>query len=187
MEEGCAVNNNQDVLFSLLNRSDRHHCRPGERPVCPPSGPQQRSLFCKTHAVGTKCAHDCSPHGNDVAPLRPKPLRLNDFSRQQVLVLLTLALGNFLSFCSMSILAPFFPKEVTHQFDVMLMKYNIRAVFVELNPQHPHDLPLQPFNVYVYLSKAKRVNCGLFNECWPFNSPATYREVDHLLYCLSKY
>lgn len=120
-------NNNQNGLMAVIeSKNDRltHFCRPGETLVRAPSdlrAPQQRQLFCKTHAVKTKCvlkscsdSHNCHPQDDDVQPAKHKALNLKDLSRQQVLVLLVLALGNFLSFCSMAILAPFFPKEVRY-------------------------------------------------------------------------
>ncbi|XP_046676246.1 MFS-type transporter SLC18B1-like isoform X2 [Homalodisca vitripennis] len=123
-EDGHTMNNNRDTsLVALIESSERltHFCRPGERSVrspSDPSGPQQRQLFCRTHSVSTRCVlkpcpetHHCQSQDDDVAPVKSKRLKLSDCSRRQVLVLLVLALGNFLSFCSMSILAPFFPKE----------------------------------------------------------------------------
>uniref|UniRef100_A0A1B6LS52 Major facilitator superfamily (MFS) profile domain-containing protein n=1 Tax=Graphocephala atropunctata TaxID=36148 RepID=A0A1B6LS52_9HEMI len=125
VEEGHAMNNNMGgtLLTGVIETSDRltHFCRPGERSVRSPAdplGPQQRQLFCRTHSVSTKCvlkpchdSHVCQSQDEEVAPIKTKRLKLSDCSRQQVFVLLVLALGNFLSFCSMSILAPFFPKE----------------------------------------------------------------------------
>lgn len=134
VEEGARNNNTSDraqddlLVIAIVDSSSNNHlthfCRPGERSIRSPTdlaGPPQRQLFCKTHSVKTKCVlkpttdhHICqSPDDEDEhEPAKPKPLKFNEFSKQQVLVLLTLALGNFLSFCSMSILAPFFPKEV---------------------------------------------------------------------------
>ncbi|KAL1124503.1 hypothetical protein AAG570_001129, partial [Ranatra chinensis] len=42
---------------------------------------------------------------------RPKPSVLCKFTRHQILALLTLLLAEFISFCSMSVMAPFFPRE----------------------------------------------------------------------------
>ena len=42
----------------------------------------------------------------------PEPGPVRHFSRTQKLALTSLALVDFISFCSMSIMAPFFPKEV---------------------------------------------------------------------------
>lgn len=44
----------------------------------------------------------------------PEPGPVRHFTRTQKLALTALALVDFISFCSMSIMAPFFPKEVCH-------------------------------------------------------------------------
>lgn len=41
----------------------------------------------------------------------PKPSVLCKFTKEQIFVLFTLSLAEFISFCSMSVMAPFFPKE----------------------------------------------------------------------------
>lgn len=41
----------------------------------------------------------------------PQPSVIKKFTRTQKLTLISLALVDFMSFCSMSIMAPFFPKE----------------------------------------------------------------------------
>lgn len=46
--------------------------------------------------------------------LLPKASGLSQFDRRQKLVFLSLALVDFISFCSMSIMAPFFPREVNY-------------------------------------------------------------------------
>ncbi|KAG8228760.1 hypothetical protein J437_LFUL008201 [Ladona fulva] len=43
--------------------------------------------------------------------LRPNPRELKNFTRSQRLTLLGLAIVDFVTFCSMSVMAPFFPKE----------------------------------------------------------------------------
>lgn len=45
----------------------------------------------------------------------PQPAAIRQFSRTQKLTLLSLALVDFMSFCSMSIMAPFFPKEAAEK------------------------------------------------------------------------
>lgn len=47
------------------------------------------------------------------APPQPSQLRL--FTRKQKLTLTSLALVDFMSFCSMSIMAPFFPREASQK------------------------------------------------------------------------
>ncbi|XP_022187825.2 MFS-type transporter SLC18B1 isoform X1 [Nilaparvata lugens] len=81
------------------------------------------SFQSRTHSLFTNCV--LSPCPGDNFPrskerlLRTqrhhKPSVIKNFSRTQILVLLTLALGDFISFCSMSIMAPFFPKEATEK------------------------------------------------------------------------
>ncbi|XP_054282823.1 MFS-type transporter SLC18B1-like isoform X1 [Macrosteles quadrilineatus] len=156
VEDGARNNNTSNRGDDLLviaivdsKSTDRltHFCRPGERSIRSPTdlaGPPQRQLFCKTHSVKTKCVlkpasenHVCqTPDEEDEhIPAKPKPLKLSEFSKQQVLVLLTLALGNFLSFCSMSILAPFFPKEANLKgMDVSLsgLVFSFYALIVSL-------------------------------------------------------
>jgi hypothetical protein len=44
----------------------------------------------------------------------PEPGSIRHFTRTQKLALTSLALVDFISFCSMSIMAPFFPKEVCY-------------------------------------------------------------------------
>ena len=44
----------------------------------------------------------------------PEPGRIRQFTRTQKLALTSLALVDFISFCSMSIMAPFFPREVCY-------------------------------------------------------------------------
>ncbi|XP_046392956.1 MFS-type transporter SLC18B1-like [Ischnura elegans] len=46
---------------------------------------------------------------------RPNPHDLRNFSRRQRLALFSLALVDFVSFCSMSVMAPFFPKEAANK------------------------------------------------------------------------
>lgn len=46
---------------------------------------------------------------------------VRNFSSQQKLVLTSLVLVDFISFCSMSIMAPFFPKEVYNSFEHFLV------------------------------------------------------------------
>lgn len=47
----------------------------------------------------------------------PEPGPVRHFTRTQKLALTSLALVDFISFCSMSIMAPFFPKEVCHIYE----------------------------------------------------------------------
>lgn len=42
----------------------------------------------------------------------PTPSVICKFTRSQIMAVITLILAEFISFCSMSVMAPFFPKEV---------------------------------------------------------------------------
>ncbi|XP_075211526.1 MFS-type transporter SLC18B1-like isoform X2 [Lycorma delicatula] len=82
-----------------------------------------KHLYCHTHSLFTNCV--LNPCSSRPLPYRrerllrsqkhPKPSVLKDFSKNQVFVLLSLAIGDFISSCSMSIMAPFFPKEATEK------------------------------------------------------------------------
>ena len=49
----------------------------------------------------------------------PEPGRVRQFTRTQKLALTSLALVDFFSFCSMSIMAPFFPREVCYNWSFL--------------------------------------------------------------------
>jgi len=48
---------------------------------------------------------------NDLHQLKDNPKPGSKFTSKQILILISLGLFNFTSFCCLSILAPFFPKE----------------------------------------------------------------------------
>lgn len=114
-------NNNQNEIKGANNIETVHQCTPGERGLHIVRT-QKRQLFCQTHSLYSTCTsipcpegHICTlPNETFVKKIvEKKELGLSNFSRTQVIVLLSLVLSHFLSFSSMSIMAPFFPKEVS--------------------------------------------------------------------------
>ena len=99
-----------------------HFCTPGERGISPGVRSQRRQLFCQTHSVFINCILSPCPDGHTfitretLEKKRGKKTRniFSEFTKTQYFVLVSLALGNLLSFCSMSILAPFFPLAVSY-------------------------------------------------------------------------
>lgn len=77
----------------------------------------RRSLYHRSRSVADVCKDDYSTA--EIRRIRerlvrqhaPQPSQLKHFTRKQKLTLISLALVDFMSFCSMSIMAPFFPKE----------------------------------------------------------------------------
>lgn len=81
-----------------------------------------KRLYCHTNSIFTNCVlNPCSSHPlpftKDIllrTQRHQKASVLKNFSKNQLFVLLSLAIGDFISSCSMSIMAPFFPKEVEY-------------------------------------------------------------------------
>lgn len=62
----------------------------------------------------------------------PRPSTISSFNRRQKLALISLSLVDFVSFCSMSIMAPFFPREVTAGSACGYLHRNSQQLLLEL-------------------------------------------------------
>lgn len=128
MEDENANNRTRDektigtqTIDCMNSYSHSHCCTPGERGISPAVRSQRRQLFCQTHSVFINCVLYPCPDGHTIITkdtLDKKRVRktksvFSEFTKTQFFVLVSLALGNLLSFCSMSILAPFFPLEAS--------------------------------------------------------------------------
>lgn len=121
MEDENANRDEKTTGTQTVDCIHAHCCTPGERGISPAVRSQRRQLFCQTHSVFINCVLSPCPDGQVCITrqtLQKKRGRktknvFSEFSKTQFFVLVSLALGNLLSFCSMSILAPFFPLEVS--------------------------------------------------------------------------